>query len=183
VGIAFQSSVPRFGNLVPVARGVSAAALLCDAAAIAVAMVWIASRGKRLTSPAGLAILVLALFVTRHALAGQAPDAHGLDLLCWRAAGRLMSRPDASLPLVLRIFVAVLAPLAAVGALFSRGALAPLGAGVAFALAARGAVEMPPCALMLMVGAIGVALTAHDGRTLWASLGAGHDGAPRDAER
>jgi hypothetical protein len=182
VGLAFQSSVPRYGGLAPVARAVSALALLCDAAAIAVALVWIASRGKKLTSPGTLAILAAALFFTRYALAAQAGDAHELDVLCWRAALRLMSRPEASLPLAFRIFVSVLAPLTAVGALFARGPLAPLGAGVAFALAARGAIEMPPCALMLMVGAIGVALTAIDGRALWASLGAGAP-APADRER
>ncbi len=137
---------------------------------------WISSRGKKLTSPATLVILALALFFTRQALAGQSSDAHGLDLLCWRAAVRLLDRPDAALPLGFRIFVAFLAPLVALAALLTRGALVPIGAAVALALAARGAAEMPPCALMLIIGALAVALTARDGRALWASLLSGRAG-------
>jgi hypothetical protein len=181
VAIAYQAGVIRFGNLVTLARGVAAASFLCDAVAVAVALAWVASQARRrsaagdpprsgLTSPITLVVLALGLFLTRQALAGQASDAHGVDLLCWRAAARLLSRPDAALPLGFRIFVSFLAPLAALAALSARGSVAPLGAAVALALAARGAVEMPPCALMLMVGALGAALTARDERALWAAL-------------
>jgi hypothetical protein len=174
VAVAFQGSALHVANFGGLARGIAAGALLLDAAAVAAALVWISSLGKKLTSPGTLVILALALFLTRQALAGQSSDAQGLDLLCWRAAGRLLDRPEAALPLALRIFVAFLAPLAAVRALFARGALGPLGAGVALALASRGALEMPPCALMLIVGALAVALTARDGRALWASLSRDH---------
>ena len=74
------------------------------------------------------------------------------------------------MPLALRVFVSFLAPLVAVAAIFTRGTLAPLGAAVALALAARGSVEMPPCALMLVIGALGLALAAHEGKGLWAAL-------------
>jgi hypothetical protein len=174
VGAAFAAGAAKGGSLATAARGLATVALLCDAAAIAVTLVWTAWSGReknknRLTSPSTLVIFAVALFLTREALAGQV-DARGLELLCWRAAVRLMSRPEAALPLALRIFVAFLAPLAAATALFARGGVAPLGAAVALALCAHGAVEMPPCALMLVIGALGAALTARDGRVLWASL-------------
>jgi hypothetical protein len=152
------------------ARGLATGSFLVDAVAVAIALVWIASRNKKLTSPSTLAVLAVALLITRQALAGQAPDAHGLDLMAWRSASRLLSLPEPSVPLALRVFVSVLAPLTAVAALFARDTLAPLAAAVALALSARGAVEMPPCALMLMVAALGAALTASDPRALWRSL-------------
>jgi hypothetical protein len=70
----------------------------------------------------------------------------------------------------LQVFVGFLAPLTALAALFARDVLAPLGAAVALALAAHGAVEMPPCALMLVVAALGAGLTARDGHGMWAAL-------------
>ncbi len=175
VKVALAALAPGGGALVTAARSVATAALLCDTVAIAVALVWTAWSAReanraRLTSPGTLLILAVALLLTRQALAGLVPEAHGLDLLCWRAASRLVNRPEAALPLGFRVFIGFLAPLTAVAALFARGAVAPLGAAVALALCARGAVEMPPSALMLVIGALGAALTARDGRALWASL-------------
>jgi hypothetical protein len=85
---------------------------------------------------------------------------------------RLTTRPDPAVPVAFQIFVAFLSPLVAAWALLARGTIAPLGAAVALALCAHGAVEMPPSALMLLIGGLGLALAAHEGRGLWASLGA-----------
>ena len=176
VGLAFQSGQPRFGYLGAAAREVATAALLCDAAAVAVALLWVSQRSRaarpgKLTSPVTLVILAVALGCTRQALAGQPFDAPGIDVLFWRAATHLRSVPEAALPLGFRVFISFLAPLVAVGALVVKDPLgARLGAAVALALAARGAVEMPPCALMLIIAALGTALTASDGRSLWAAL-------------
>jgi len=170
VWLAFDAVGAR-AYLGPIARGVATAGFLCDGAAIAVAIAWIGSRSGRLTSPPTLVAFVVALILTRLALGGKGGDAGPVELFAWRAAARLMSRPEAAVPLALSIFVAFLAPLCAAAALLARGVLAPLGASIALALIARGAVEMPPCALMLLVGALGAALTARDGRGLWAALG------------
>ncbi len=181
VGLAFQAGVPRFAYLANAARGVATAAFLCDALAVAFALVWV-SRGQlggasrpggegRMLSPVTLVILAIALICSRQALAGQPLDASRIDVLFWRAAMHLRSAPDAAVPLGLRVFVSFLAPLVAVGALFVRHPLgAPFGAAVALALAARGAIEMPPCALMLILAALGAALTASSGRGLWAAI-------------
>ena len=174
IGGALQGTLPRIGSLLPFAPPRATGALLCDTAAIAVALVWIAAQKKKLTSPGTLAILALAMLLTNQALAGQSPDAHGFKLLCWRAASRLVTRPEASLPVAFQIFVGFLAPLTAAAALTARDGVislgVPLGAVVALALAAHGATEMPPCALMLMVSALAAAMAASDGRALWASL-------------
>ncbi len=178
VALAFQSSEPRFGHLAAAAREVATGAFLCDAVAVAVALAWVSSRRgspgrerSRLTSPVTLVVLALALVCTRQALAGQPYDAHGIDVLFWRAAANLRNQPEAGLPQGFRVFVSFLAPLVAVAALRVRDPLAaPFGAAVALALASRGAVEMPPCALMLIVGALGAALIASDGRGVWAAI-------------
>ncbi len=169
VFLAFQAHGPS-PRIAAAIGALGTIALLCDVAAIAIALVWIASRAKKLTSPATVVALLVAAFVTRQALAGQNLEAGPFDLVCWRVAVRLLSTPDSSLPLALRLFVAVLSPIAAIVALTARDALAPLTAAVALALCARGAMEMPPCALMLVVAALGAALFASDGRSLWASL-------------
>jgi len=184
VWLAFDAAGAHGAYLGSLARAVATAGLLCDAGAIGVALAWIATRSGKLTSPPTLIAFAVALFLTREALGGQSGDARPFELFAWRAAEHLMSRPDAVLPLALRVFVAFLAPLVAVAALLARGVLAPLGAAIALALVARGAVEMPPSALMLLVGALGAALTARDGRGLWAAIGGlGAPGASRAVEQ
>jgi hypothetical protein len=164
--IGFALASARWAAL---SRGIASASFVVDAIAIAVAIAWISARNKKLTSPVTLALLALALFFTRQALSGAADEARTFDLFFWRAAQRLGSRPDALFPLGVRVFVGFLAPLAAIAALLARDTLGPLAGGIALALAAHGAIEMPPCALMLLVGALAVALTAEGG--VWSALG------------
>ncbi|APR78121.1 Hypothetical protein A7982_03468 [Minicystis rosea] len=169
VGLAFQAAMQGGARLAPFSRALATAAFLGDALAVATAIGWIGSRSRRLTSPASVAILAFALVCTRQALAGR-DDFRPIDVLLWRMAVRLTSRPDPAIPIAFQIFVAFLAPLVAGWALFARGAAGPLGAAVALALCAHGAMEMPPSALMLIVGGLGLALAAHEGRGLWTTL-------------
>ncbi|MFT3771917.1 MAG: hypothetical protein QM820_41445 [Minicystis sp.] len=176
VGLAFQAAVQGFARLAPFSRALATAGFLADALAVAAAIGWIGARSKRLTSPASIAVFALALLFTRQALAGRADDLRPLDVLLWRIAARLTTRPDPAIPVAFQIFVAFLAPLVAGWALLARGVVAPLGAAVALALCAHGAMEMSPSALMLIVGGLGLALAAHEGRGLWATMA----GAPSD---
>jgi hypothetical protein len=152
-------------------RVLATAAFLADTGAVAAAIGWIAALRKKLTSPASVAVLAVALLATRAALNGAGDSLRPADVFFWRAAERLTTRPLPAIPLGFQIFVAFLAPLVAAWSLASRGALAPVAGAVALALCAHGAVEMPPSALMLIVSGLGLALTAHDGRSLWANLG------------
>jgi hypothetical protein len=170
VALAFQAAAQGWSRLAPFARALSTAAFLADTLALGVAVAWIAARSKRLTSPGSVVVLALALLCTRQALAGRADGVHALDVLLWRVAARLTTRPDPAVPVAFQLFVAFLGPLVAAWALLARGTLAPLGAAVALALCAHGALEMPPSALMLLIGGLGLALAAHEGRGLWASL-------------
>lgn len=171
VGLAIKAAAQGGARLAPYARAVATAAFLADVLAIASAIGWIGSRGKRLTSPASIAVLGIALVCTRQAMSGRAEGIHPLDIVLWQSAQRLATRPEPALPVAFQIFIAFLGPLVALWAIFARGAVAPIGAAIALALCAHGALEMPPSALMLMMAALGLALTAHGGRGLWAMIG------------
>jgi hypothetical protein len=170
IGLVYAAAVPRFAGVATAVPAIAVVSFVCDGIAVAVALAWVAARNRKLTSPWTTLALLVALVATRQALAGQAADARAVDLFCWRAAAYLQTLPLAPMPAALRIFVAFLAPLTAVAALLSRDCVRPLAAAIALALAARGALEMPPCALMLIVAALAAALTASDRRALWASL-------------
>lgn len=152
-------------------RVLSTAGFLADTCAVAAAVGWIAAQSRKLTSPASFAVIGFALLATRAALNGAGDSLRPADVFFWRVAERLTTRPLPAVPLGFQIFVGFLAPLVAAWSLGSRGSLAPVAGAVALALCAHGAVEMPPSALMLIVAGLGLALTAHDGRSLWASLG------------
>lgn len=186
VGLALHAGSPGASRYAVLARWVATAAFVCDTAAVAAAIAWIAARARRLGepqaapglpwSPITLAILALALVATRQALLGQVEETRAIDLLFWRAARRLMSGPEPLAPLGFRVFMAFLAPLAAAASLSVRGPVPALGAALALALTAHGALEMPPCALMLIVAALGTALAAQDGRGLWAAIAGARTG-------
>jgi hypothetical protein len=167
VGLALQAAAPR---LVPFARALATAGFFFDALAVAAAIGWISARARRLTTPASMAVLVIAVVCTRQALAGAGDDLRPIDVLLWRAAGRLMTRPDPAVPLGFQVFVSFLAPLVGAWALAARNAVTPLAAAVALALCAHGAVEMQPCALMLVCAALGLSLSATGGRGVWAAI-------------
>lgn len=176
VALAFQGS----RQLAPAAGALATAGFLADALAVLGALGWMAVRSRRLTSPASVAVLAGALFCAMRALAGRIDGIRAIDVFFWRMAVLLTSRPDPSVPLALQLFVAFLAPLLAAWAVLSRNAMGPFGAVVALAVCAHGALEMPPSALMLLIAALGLALSAHDGRGLWATLGPGNPTLPRE---
>jgi hypothetical protein len=184
LGLVGAGSLLRVGGVVvvlaaggaPAARSyatgwVAILAFACDALAVAASVAWVAARSKRVTSPTTIILLALALICTRQALrASQADDGQIANLLLWGASQRLMSSPAASVPLAFRVFVAFLAPMTAVACLTGRSALPSLAAIVALALAAHGAVEMPPCAWMLILAALAITIVSHDPRSVWDAL-------------
>ena len=116
-------------SLARIARGVSTVGLLLDGAAMAVAVGFVASRGKKLTSPATLAALAVALFATRQALAGTSDEAAAVSVLLARAAKNLVLRPEPFVSPVIATFVAFAAPAIAVAALSTRTLTPALSGG------------------------------------------------------
>jgi hypothetical protein len=186
VALAYQTAEPRWARLAEGARGIATLGFLVDTAAVLLATVWVASRGRKLVSPVVLVVLGLALLLTQQALRADLEDAGMLSLLIRRAAEHLMTRPTPLLPMGPLIFVAVLAPLVAVAALGVRS-VTPPGDGsaqptvsapippairgvLALALLVRGAPEMPLSGLLLVVAAVSVALASRDDRGVWEAI-------------
>jgi len=179
VGLAYQSNLQGFARLAPFARGASTLGFVLDLCAVGTAVVWIASRGKKLTSPATLVTLALALGLTRLALGADREGAGPAAVLVRRAAERLLPLPLPLFPVSFQLFAALLALVAAAAALIA-GRRAALGAGaashpasgavIALALLVRDAPEMPLGALTLVIASLGVALATRDDRGIWAAL-------------
>ncbi|MDC3959447.1 hypothetical protein [Polyangium jinanense] len=156
--------------LARIARGVSTVGLLLDGAAMAVAVGFVASRGKKLTSPATVAALAVALFATRQALAGTSDEAAAVSVLLARAAKNLVLRPEPFASPVIATFVAFAAPAIAVAALATRTLTPALSGAIALLLVARGAPDVPLCALALVLASLATVLASRDHRGLWAAI-------------
>lgn len=188
VALAYQAAEPGAARAAAVARGVATAAFAVDAVSLSAATAWIAAQSawkrraaqappsepspRKLTSPITVVILALSLLCTRQALIGAADDSGALNVLLWRTAERLMTRPDPAVPLGFRIFAAFLAPLVAVAAVATRGAIPALTSSVALILVARMSPEVPICALVLLIASLCVALASQDERGVWDALSA-----------
>jgi hypothetical protein len=186
--IAYQAANPRWARLLPLEHGLSTVGFLVGALGVATATAWVAGRSRGPASPITLGVLFAALLITRQALLASRDDAGPGTVLLGRALGRLVTQPAPLIPASIQLFVAALAPLIALVALFRRdvppreGAdpSAPrarlpssLGAVVALSLLVRDTPEMPLGALFLVIAGLSVALTAEDDRAVWASISAG----------
>jgi hypothetical protein len=158
------------------ARAVSAAGVLATVGlvlgcgAMVMAVGYIASRTKKLTSPATFVAMAFALIGTRQALAGAHDDAGALSILLGRATRALMLRPEPLGPTTLITFLVLLAPALAVAVLATRALMPALGGALALALLAHGAPDVPLCALALVIASLATALAARDQRGFWASI-------------
>jgi hypothetical protein len=177
VALALQADGAGGSHLGALAGSFATVAFVADALAAVTAVAWVAGaagRGAagapRLVNAWTILPLGLAMMGARWALMGETAESSPVALLVWRSSVRLLTLPEPGVSTGIRVFFAFLAPLTAVVALLVRGPVPALGAAVALALAARGSVEMPPCALMLVVGSLGLGLAAHEGRGLWAAL-------------
>lgn len=202
VSLAYQATEPRWARLAVGARGVATVSIVLELGAALIATAWIASRARKLASPATLVVLGLALILTRQALHADVDDAGVLSLLLRRTAERLLTRPEPFLPLGLSLFLAFLAPLLASAVLLSGAAPPPRGgaprpsdipavapvppairAAIALALLVRGAPEMPLSGLLLVIAALGLALASRDERGVWDAINATPQASSPDRRR
>jgi hypothetical protein len=160
--------------LITIARVMATLSWLVETAGLVVALVWLLTQprpsGGRLAPPkrprwlllAALLIVTSALWVV--VLLGHAPDASGSPVLAARAVERLLSNPAPYTPRMLREWFEVFRWLVA----FSVLAIVPRGrmmaATVALALVATGTLEVPLCAVCLMIAVL--ALGLHPGPDL-----------------
>jgi hypothetical protein len=159
--------VDRFAS---VARGLSTVELALSGVAMMLALGFIASRTRKMTSPATIVSLGLALIVTRQALIGAADDAGELSVLLARASEALTLKPLPFGPAATRTFIAILSPILATALLTSRALMPALAGALALMFVARGAPDVPLCALALVIASISVTLASRDTRGFWATV-------------
>jgi uncharacterized membrane protein len=118
-----------------------------------------------MSSAVTLAVVVvgaaLALYVAHL---GDDPEAGGAALLVARAVQKLQLAPMPYTPALLRSFVELVGWLAALAALAVPARARLMGAAVSLALVARGNLELPLCAVALVIAAL--VLAHHPGPDL-----------------
>jgi hypothetical protein len=166
--VSAGAAAPLLGPAVP--RAVATFAFALEIISLLFAFAWLAGRSRRLTTPATIAVLVIAFLLTSQALVAPV-DGEGLALVTLRrAVEQLLTRPQPFGPRGALVFVAIIGPLLALAALLVRSPLPALGASIALAMVARGATEMPLGALSLVLAAATLSLAARDQRGLWVGL-------------
>jgi hypothetical protein len=169
VALAY-ASLPHHDGMASAARIVATVAFFIDAGAPGTALLWIASRGKKLTSPMTVVVLVITFVLTRQALAAGAEDSSSANVLIRRALDTLLTGPAPHGPVAVRLFFTALGPVVAAAALFTRRQMPALTGGIALVVLGRMAPEVPLHGLALMIGSLAVALASRDDRGLWAAL-------------
>jgi hypothetical protein len=150
-------------------RWIASAGMLIHAIATASALVWLATRRRRLFSPWTTVAMITAVIGTRYAELGQRATS-SFTYFIGRAATEL-ARPIHPIgPTSLRVFLVLLSALFALVAVCQRKQVpAILGA---FALLLLGGVDadVPIASLFTAAGALVIVLVSEDKRTLWAAL-------------
>jgi len=144
---------------------------LLEVIGIVVALAWLVSqpeadqaRSRRLRwiVPALLVVATSAVLYVAHR--GQDPEAAGASVLVARAVRELLTSPAPYTPEVVRSFVEILTWLVLLATLIFNPRGRMMSATVALALVARGSLEVPLSAALLLIGAL--ALAHHPGPDL-----------------
>jgi hypothetical protein len=151
-------------------RALATGAFVLEALAIGLGLAWVASRSRRITTPATFVVLIIAFLLTRLVIVSPLETTSAGTVLLRGGVERLLVRPDPFLPRTAVVFAAVLAPLTASAALFARGQVPALSGAIALALLVRSTAEMPMGAITLVIASLTVALAARDERGFWATM-------------
>jgi hypothetical protein len=142
------------------ARGVATGALAIHVIALVFALLWLATRKHRgATIMAGLCTAI-AIGSAYAASAGDALGTSGWRLVLGRALGRLLGPPAPFVPTAVRLFVAVLAVLLGISALFARRERSVVMGAMSLMLLAGADVDLPICGAMLATSALAAVLAA-----------------------
>ena len=151
------------------ARWLGSAALLVHAIATASALVWLATRRKRLFSPWTTLAMITSVILTRYAEVGDRATSAWAYVL--GRASTILAQPIHPMgPPSLRVFLVVMSMFFALVAICQRRQVAPLVG--AFALVLLGGVDadMPLAALFTSAAALTTVLVGDDKRSLWDAM-------------
>jgi hypothetical protein len=152
-------------------RLLTAASVVFDASALAIAFAWLTTRRQPETAWIARVALFLACVVAWGALRGVREGASLWELVASRAVDRLL--PSAPALLVwhpLRVLLETSAPFIGAAALAARGQMPAVTGALALALIARPSTDVPLSAMALALAALSAPLAARDDRGMWAAL-------------
>jgi len=178
-GMAVYAGEHALVGLSVASRWVGTAGLLMHAAATASALVWLATRRRRLFSPWTTAAMIASVIVTRYAELGQRATS-AFTYFLGRSATTLAGPIHPIGPTSLRVFLVTMSTLFALVAVCQRRQVAPLVG--AFALVLLGGVDadMPLAALFTAAASLTMVLVGEDKRSLWDAMEASTE-TPRPA--
>lgn len=172
--IAIDASERALGSLFDLSRNVATLGFVLDAAALIVALIWLAARSWQKLAATSILIACVAVFLSMLAQRGDRYDATLVQILLARSLGELIRYPAPFVaPLVrqaLELALILLSPVLAV----SRRHAAALEVAVALALVSRAATDIPAFALLQILAAL---------LAVFGSLDAFGPGAPKAASR
>lgn len=160
----------RGSSLAFLSATLSSVAVIVHAAALLVALVWLASRRRTLVPPATMAVLIASVALTWAAARGSQPGATAGWVFVWRALDSLLPRPVPSLPASVAVFLAVLSPALALAALATRRQIPSVIGALALTLLAGILADAPVQAMLLTLAALSTVLASRDDRGMWEAL-------------
>jgi hypothetical protein len=161
-GMAIQGGEKAFLRVAVAARAVATGALVIEGVAVGFAMLWLATRRRKIASIGTSIALFVALL---GSWMGERMDlfaASPWKLAFARAVHRLVSPPPPLVGSPLRLFVATLAVALAGAAVASRRETPAIVGTLALVLLAGVDADIPLGALALAVASLSAALAAHD---------------------
>jgi hypothetical protein len=151
------------------ARAVATGAFAIQIMLLVIAVGWITTRAKKVTSPAVVVALALAALATQQALSERG-DPGALHFVVRNTVLRLMSRPEPYVPVSVALFVATFTPLLALAVLAHRNQVPALLASLALAVLVGPTAEIPLHSIALVVASLAVTLASRDARGVWAAI-------------
>lgn len=161
-GMAIQGGEKAWLRVAVAARSVATGALLVEGLAVVFALLWLATRRRKIASVGTSVAMLLALTGTWIGERIDQAAASPWRLAVARAVGRLVSPPTPLVAVPIRLFVATLAVTLAGAALASRRETPYVVGTLALVLLAGVDADVPLCALALSVASLAGALAAHD---------------------
>jgi hypothetical protein len=152
--VAFRASDQALASLFMVARGISTAAFIFDAASLAAAGAWLAAPHWRRGAIAGGALIAVSAVLTWGALHGSRFDAPHWQVLAGRALGEMVRHPTPLVAPALRYLAEVCALIIAGIAALAPKRVPVITAALSLTLLARGSTDVPLLALVMTLAAL-----------------------------
>jgi hypothetical protein len=162
-----ETSIARW---VPLSNALAAVSTLLLGLAQLVALLWLASRRRTITSPSTMLALAGSVLCTYAAAIGQKPQASRLFVFLSQGLEHLPPTPFPNFPHAVTIFFAVLGPALALAALLTRRQLPAVIAGFALTLLAGISLDTPAHALIITMATFSTVLASRDEKGDWERL-------------